>query len=56
MIEIRDPDDDQFLIFKCTKCGYIPEGKKEGNWVRYENKPCPKCGGKTKMEMKEDKS
>ena len=51
----------QDIIFKCEKCGYIPEGKLQGNWMVIDNKPCIKCGGKLtvdfitrRTEMKEE--
>lgn len=41
------------FVFKCIKCGYIPEPNKEKsnkNWNVIDCK-CPKCGGQIKMDI-----
>jgi ribosomal protein S27AE len=39
------------LRFVCSKCGFEPSGKLDGNWKVVENKPCEKCGGVLTLEV-----
>lgn len=40
------------ITFICVDCGFVPEGKKQGNWQVFDPK-CPKCGGKIELNLSE---
>ena len=39
--------------FKCSQCGDVQAGKKDGKWTKYFSK-CGKCGGKVDMIFPEE--
>lgn len=42
------------IVKACGKCGWIPNGKKEGDWPVIRDKVCKKCGKKLTFIVKED--